>query len=224
MTDAITAAEFTAGEGTADWRVLRRSAVARFATGSFTWGVRLVSRIGALAEAANHHPDVDLRYGTVTVRTWSHDIGGLSARDLALAAEISMAARELDVAADSAGVEDVTIGIDAIAGPEVQQFWQALLGYEPQPDHMDGNDAAAPLTDPDGRLPVVWFQRTDERREQRGRIHLDVWVPHDQAEQRVAAAVEAGGRLVTDEFAPSWWVLADAEGNEACVCTWQGEF
>ena len=37
----------------------------------------------------------------------------------------------------------------------------------------------------------------------------------------VEAAVAAGGRLVTDDFAPSWWVLADADGNEACVCTWQ---
>ena len=223
MTDAITAAEFTAGEGIGDWRVLRTSAVARFTTGSFTRGVRLVSRIGALAEAANHHPDVDLRYGTVTVRTWSHDVGGLSARDLALAREISMAARELDVAADPAGVKDVTIGIDAIVGPEVQQFWQALLGHDAQLAR-EGNDAAAPLSDPDGRLPVVWFQQSDERREQRNRIHLDVWVPYDQAEQRVAAVVAAGGRLVTDEFAPSWWVLAVAEGNEACVCTWQGEF
>lgn len=223
MTDAITAADFTASQGTADWRVLRSSAVARFATGSFARGVRLVSRIGALADTANHHPDVDLRYGAVTVRTWSHDVGGLSARDVALAREISTAARELDVAADPAGVADVTVGIDAIAGPEVQKFWQVLLGYDAQPDRA-GNDAAAPLSDPDGRLPAVWFQRTDERREQRGRIHLDVWVPHDQAERRVAAAIAAGGRLVTDEFAPSWWVLADTEGNEACVCTWQGEF
>ena len=31
----------------------------------------------------------------------------------------------------------------------------------------------------------------------------------------------AGGELVTDEFAPAWWVLSDADGNLACVCTWQ---
>jgi 4a-hydroxytetrahydrobiopterin dehydratase len=223
MTDAITAAEFTAEAGTGDWRVLRSSALARFTTGSFTRGVRLVSRIGALAEAANHHPDVDLRYGTVTVRTWSHDVGGLSARDVALAREISMAARELDVASDPAGVSDVVLCIDATAGPEVQSFWQALLGYDAEAEYS-GNDAAGRLTDPDGRLPAIWFQQSDERREQRNRIHVDVWVPFDQAERRMAAALAAGGRLVTDEFAPSWWVLADAEGNEACVCTWQGEF
>jgi 4a-hydroxytetrahydrobiopterin dehydratase len=222
MTDAITAAEFTAAEGTGGWRVLRKSAVARFATGSFGAGLRLITRIGVLAESANHHPDVDLRYGAVTVRTWSHDVGGLSRRDVALAREISAAARELSIEPDPAGVRDVAIGIDAVVGSAVQLFWRALLGYDAQPEDR-GNNAADPLTDADGRQPRVWFQQSDERREQRNRIHLDVWVPHDQAEQRVAAAVAAGGRLVTDEFAPAWWVLADAEGNEACVCTWQDE-
>jgi 4a-hydroxytetrahydrobiopterin dehydratase len=38
----------------------------------------------------------------------------------------------------------------------------------------------------------------------------------------VAAAVAAGGRVVSDEMAPSGWVLADPEGNEACVATWIG--
>lgn len=37
----------------------------------------------------------------------------------------------------------------------------------------------------------------------------------------LAAAVAAGGTLVTDRFARSFWVLADAEGDEACACTWQ---
>lgn len=220
MSDAITAADFTAAVGTGGWRVLRTSAVARFATGSFGSGLRLITRIGVLAEAANHHPDVDLRYGTVTVRTWSHDVGGLSQRDVALAREISAAARELSIEADPARVRDVAIAIDAVDGSAVQPFWRALLGYDTQPDHR-GNNAAESLADADGRQPRVWFQQSDERREQRGRIHLDVWVPHDHAERRVADAIAAGGRLVTDEFAPAWWVLADAEGNEACVCTWQ---
>jgi hypothetical protein len=56
----------------------------------------------------------------------------------------------------------------------------------------------------------------------RNRIHIDVWVPHDQAEARIAAAIAAGGHLVTDQYVPAWWVLADAEGNEACVATWMG--
>src|SRR5690606_37145849 len=100
MSDAITPAEFSAGPGVGDWRVVGGSAVVRYGTGSFATGLRLIMRIGVLAESANHHPDVDLRLGTVTVRTTSHDIGGLSRRDLALAQEVSAAARELSIAAD----------------------------------------------------------------------------------------------------------------------------
>jgi predicted enzyme related to lactoylglutathione lyase len=60
----------------------------------------------------------------------------------------------------------------------------------------------------------VFFQQLDEPREQRNRIHLDLFVPADQAQARVAAAVAAGGRIVRDTEAPAWWTLADPEGNE----------
>ncbi|NNG34857.1 4a-hydroxytetrahydrobiopterin dehydratase [Nakamurella aerolata] len=100
MTDAITAQEFSDSDGVADWTVAAGSAesagvTAEFATKDFATGLRLVNKIGELAEAANHHPDVDLRYGSVTVRLSSHDIGGLSRRDAKLAAQISRAAAEL---------------------------------------------------------------------------------------------------------------------------------
>ncbi|WP_402468852.1 4a-hydroxytetrahydrobiopterin dehydratase [Isoptericola aurantiacus] len=104
MSDQISAADFRAADGTQDWRVTADGTVeAVFATGSFTTGVQLVEAIAELAEAANHHPDVDLRYGTVTVRLTSHDVGGLSERDAALAARVSQAARELDVPVDAVG-------------------------------------------------------------------------------------------------------------------------
>ena len=61
----------------------------------------------------------------------------------------------------------------------------------------------------------------DAPRPQRNRIHLDVTVPHDVADARVAAAIEAGGTLLSAESARAFWILADPEGNEACVCTWQ---
>ena len=88
-------------------------------------------------------------------------------------------------------------------------FWRAVLGYRPVGDED--------LIDPTCRGPSFWFQQMDAPRPQRNRIHIDVWVPHDQAEARVAAAIAAGGHLVSDEHAPAWWILADAEGNEVDV-------
>jgi 4a-hydroxytetrahydrobiopterin dehydratase len=58
-----------------------------------------------------------------------------------------------------------------------------------------------------------------ETRQGGGAIHVAIWVPPEQAEARVAAALAAGGRLVRDQFAPAWWTLADAAGNEADIAT-----
>lgn len=55
-----------------------------------------------------------------------------------------------------------------------------------------------------------------------GAIHVAVFVPYEQAEARIAAALAAGGRMVRDQFAPMWWTLADAAGNEADIATTKG--
>jgi 4a-hydroxytetrahydrobiopterin dehydratase len=214
MTERITPQQFHDAAGVEDWRVVFEGACAHFRTGSFAKGVALVEAIGALADDANHHPDVDLRYHGVTVRLITHDVQGLSERDAELARRISEAARRLGIDADPGAVQTVQISIDALVGADVMPFWRALLGYRQQGDED--------LVDPRGRGPSIWFQRMSEPRAQRNRIHVDVSVPHDQGEARVAAAIAAGGHLVTDEHAPQWWVLADAEGNEACVATWLG--
>ena len=104
MVDKITAEEFTSAEGVEDWKVLDSGQVGSvFRTGSFDKGVELVVRIGALADAANHHPDVDLRYPSVTVRVSTHEVGGLSERDISLAREISAAAAELGLQGEPGG-------------------------------------------------------------------------------------------------------------------------
>lgn len=82
--------------------------------------------------------------------------------------------------------------------------------------------AAVTTVDPLGQGPAIWFQQMDVPRPQRNRIHLDISVPHDEAAGRIDAALAAGGRLVSDVAAPAFWVLADTEGNEACITTWQG--
>jgi 4a-hydroxytetrahydrobiopterin dehydratase len=120
----------------------------------------------------------------------------------------------LDLPADPAGVQTVQISIDALVTEKVMPFWRALLGYE--------QVGAEDLLDPHRRGPALWFQQMDVPRPQRNRIHVDISVPHDQAEARVTAAIAAGGRLVSDRNAPEYWALADAEGNEADVATWLG--
>ena len=214
MDDSISPQQFHDSEGVDDWRVLAWGVSSHFRTGSFETGVRLVSAIGALADAANHHPDVDLRYGGLTVRLVSHDVGGLSARDVHLARQISKAARDLDVPADPWAVQDFGLAIDAHVSAEVMPFWRAVLGYDP----MGEED----LVDPHGRWPGLWFQDMEPPRTERNRIHVDLFVPHDEAEARVEAAVAAGGRIVYDARAPMWWTLADPEGNEVDIATWQG--
>jgi 4a-hydroxytetrahydrobiopterin dehydratase len=195
-----------------DWRVVRDDACTHFRTGSFATGVALVDAIGRLADTAEHHPDIDLRSDGVTVRLRTHSNDGLSERDVVLARQISAAARELGVPVDPTGLQSVQVAIDALVLPDVMPFWRAVLGYREVGD--------ADLLDPHFQGPPFWFQQMDAPRPQRNRIHIDVYVPHDQAEARVAAAIAAGGHLVSDENAPEWWTLADAEGNEVDVAPW----
>jgi 4a-hydroxytetrahydrobiopterin dehydratase len=214
MVETVTPQQFHAAVGVEDWRVVGPTANAYFRTDSFQRGVEFVNEIAIYAEAQNHHPDIDLHYSSVTVRLSTHEVSGLSERDVELAQTISLTARTLGIIADPTRVQDVQIAIDALDIPTVRAFWRAVLNYRDEGDED--------LLDPNGHGPSFWFQQMDVPRTERNRIHVDVSVPHDQAPARVAAAIAAGGRLVTAEFAPSWWILADPEGNEACVAIWMG--
>ncbi|MCU1495142.1 MAG: transcriptional coactivator/pterin dehydratase [Acidimicrobiaceae bacterium] len=50
--------------------------------------LRYVNEVGALAEAAGHHPDVDIRWNTVTLRLSTHSLGGITDADISLATKI----------------------------------------------------------------------------------------------------------------------------------------
>ena len=220
MSDYITPTQFSESDGVDDWRVLGDGASAYFRTGSFAAGARLVQAIGELPAAEDHHPDVDLRHDGVTVRlvTVADDYLGMSRRDADLARQISAAARELGLAADPAAVQSLLVIPGAPARAEVMPFWRAVLGYQPRRDSPDQD-----LVDPRNRGTSFWFEQMEEPRpDGGGSIHIAVWVPHEQAEARIAAALAAGGRMVRDEFAPSWWTLADAWGNEADIATTKG--
>jgi 4a-hydroxytetrahydrobiopterin dehydratase len=202
--------------GLDDWRLLLGAIHARYSTGGFVKGLAFVNAIGAAAEEMNHHPDLDLRWGHLSIKLFSHDVHALTDRDVRLARRISELAAELGVKARPADVAVVELGLDTADFAAVRPFWRAVLGLQDNPSVPDE------LADPKGNLPTLWFQKTEPHDPPRQRFHLDLHVPHDVAEQRIAAALAAGGTLVSDNEAPSFTVLADADGNKVCVCTWQG--
>jgi 4a-hydroxytetrahydrobiopterin dehydratase len=217
MTDQISPKEFHQAEGVEDWRVVGDGASVCFPTESFALAARLVQAISELPGIENHPPDVDLRPDGVTVRliTVTDNYYGMSRQDIEVARQISGVARDLGLSADPSAVQSLLVIPGATSTAEVLPFWRAVLGYEPRPDSPDED-----LVDPRNRGPCFWFEQMNEPRpDGGGAIHIAVWVPHEQAEPRIAAALAAGGRMVRDKFAPSWWTLADAAGNEADIAT-----
>ncbi|HEU5042795.1 MAG TPA: 4a-hydroxytetrahydrobiopterin dehydratase [Nocardioidaceae bacterium] len=202
----------------ADWRQILGRIKARFHTGDFAKGLALVNKIGESAEAANHHPDILLSYTDVIVTLSSHDVHGITSRDLDLARRISGHAAELGAEPDVAGLTQLELGLDTPRGSALAPFYAALLG---------GTIEQGEPVDPSGQVPTVWWQDPTETDEELAlpeqtfeqRWHFDVWVPHDEAERRLQAVLDAGGRLVSDRAAPSYWVIEDPDGNRSCICT-----
>ncbi|GAA1550814.1 4a-hydroxytetrahydrobiopterin dehydratase [Brevibacterium picturae] len=199
--------------GLADWQGLPDRIGARFLTGDFATGLDLVSRIGAAAEEANHHPEITLTFPHVDIRLTSHDTGAVTERDLELAAQISELAASAGVSADPKIPALLELGMDTAHRDAIAPFWAALLTGDAS--NVSGRD----VIDPAGQMPLLWFQDCEEHAVPHQRLHVDVSVPGAVAPERIRAAVEAGGTVVDESQAPSFTVLADADGNRACVCT-----
>ncbi|MCU1400621.1 MAG: pterin-4-alpha-carbinolamine dehydratase [Acidimicrobiales bacterium] len=210
---ALTADEFAALDGLDDWRYVLGAIHASYRAGSFPAAAALSVAIAAAAERAQHHPDIDIRYpDRVHVVLSTHAAGGLTTLDADVARTFTAIAADAGATSEATAAQGVEFAIDTMDVSRILPFWAAILGYR---------DVGGALVDPLRIGPPMWFQQMDEPRPERDRFHVDISVPHDVAEARVAAALAAGGTLMTDRFARSWWVLADADGNEACVCTWQ---
>ncbi|WP_271986552.1 VOC family protein [Pseudoclavibacter terrae] len=215
MSDQVSPQEFRQAAGTADWRVVGDGARANFATGNFAKGAAFVAAIAEAADDADHHPDVDLRYGSVMVRLISHDVGDLSERDIALATHVSEIARGLGIEATPGTVQSIQIAIDVVDLDAVLPFWEAVLAYE----RRGGED----LADPIAVGPNVWLQQIDAPRTERNTMHVDVYVPRDHVDARLEAALAAGGRVINDTSTPEYWTLADPEGNEVDLAPWRDD-
>jgi len=207
------------------WRYLLRDLAVSVPVRSLAHGSAVAAAAVAAGGAeADGHLRVDLRPDRVELSVQDRRAGVVTSLDTELAHRIAaaVAASGLAPAASTTAesprpVQMLELAIDAIDIPAIRPFWKAVLGYADEPG---GDDPSRAIVDPAGQLPAIWFQQMDAPRPQRNRVHFDITVAHDEAEPRVRAALAAGGRLVDDSFARSFWVLADAEGNEVCVCTW----
>lgn len=201
---------FLSSDGVDDWVVLHGGPTAVFRTDSLHQAAGLAA---AIAETPGLGPRAVLTAASdrLTVKL-TREVWGTEEEDAALARAISEVARTRGARADRGAVQEVQIAISARPDEIDLPFWRAVLGYAPVSDDNG--------IDPLGQGSTVWMQELDPAKPLRHAMHIDVSVARDAAEARVAAAVAAGGRVVTDAEAPATWILADRAGNKVCIAAW----
>ncbi|UIJ34907.1 VOC family protein [Allobranchiibius sp. GilTou73] len=206
----INATQFYAVAPRREWVLVFEGALAHFVCTDAAARVEFAREVVTAAGDALS-PDLDLRSGGVTVRlAATFEEGGLPDAAAEVAARISQVAQQLDLPADVSHLQTIQIAIDGGSG--AVPFWHAVTGYE-QPEDAD-------LIDPLRRGPGVWNQAVNDGREAPARLHVDISVSVEEAPRRVAAALQAGGRVVQDRFAPQWTTLADPDGNLVDIAAW----
>jgi 4a-hydroxytetrahydrobiopterin dehydratase len=202
------------------WRFLLGTLAVSVPVRTMLAGAALATRVVDICGVdADSHLRVDVRRDRVELVLRTLSAGGVTRRDVELAGAITSALGHAALAPPTGvdrPVQALEIAIDALDIEAIKPFWRAVFAYT-----GDGTGDDLEIVDPAGQGPTVWFQQMDAPRPQRNRIHFDITVAHDEAERRVQTALAAGGVLVSDAYARSFWILADAEGNEVCVCTWQ---
>ncbi len=208
-----TASQFAANNPASLWTPGLGAIHTEFVAETFSAAAQLVGAFGQAADRLDHHPEIHIRYpGVVGVSVSTHAVGGLSDLDERLAREFSTIAEKEGCRQQRAVMSLVEIAIDTVDADQIRPFWAAAMGYRV--------DRYNNLVDPRGLGPSIWFQQMDSPRTDRNRLHLDVTVAPEDADGRVANAVAAGGTLLSDKRARAFWTLADADGNEVCICTW----
>jgi len=211
-----------------DWRKLAQGLHARYLVDDFGTGARFVAAVGEAGDALGHHPSVSLGNGYVDLKLISadavyrddegteHVVEWVTQQDVDLARRITEIAADQKIDADPASIMVIELGLDTAHPATIAPVWAALLtgSTEAHGRGSIGDD----VRDAMGRVPILWFQETDEHETPRQRFHIEVYVAPEVAEQRIAAAVAAGGTIVDDSNAPSLTVIADQDGNKGIVC------
>lgn len=203
--------DFLAAEGLEDWVVLHGGPTAVYRTASLAESASLANAISLITEFNGTHAQLNVVSERLTVRL-TREVWNIESEHIDLARAISTVAKSHGFVADRSQVQEVQIAIAAKPDAIDLGFWRAVLGYEPM---LDDNGV-----DPLGNSSMVYMQELDTSKALKHAMHLDVSVAREVAEQRLAAAVNAGGVVVDDSHAPAWWILADRSGNKVCIVSW----
>lgn len=217
-----------AAAGLTDWRKLAQGLHARFLVDSFDVAARFVAAVGEAGNAVGHHPSVSIGTAHVDLKLVSDDaiyrdeegtehvVQWVTQKDVDLARQISDIAAGQGLDADPASVSQVELGLDTGRSATIAPVWAVLLtGNAQAQGHGSPSDE---IRDATGRIPNLWFGDADDEGRGGQRFHVEVYVAPEVVEQRVAAAVAAGGTVVDDSEAPSLTVVADPDGNTGVVC------
>lgn len=203
--------DFLNAEGVEDWVVLHGGPVAVFGVGSLAEAVELASAIGHVDGLEAIRPLLTLTPTSLAVRL-TRDMFQLEPMHVELARAVSAVARSCGVAADRGAAQEVQLAIAAQPGTITVDFWRAVLGYDPR----DDDNAVDRL----GHGSTIWMQELDPSKPLRHAMHVDVSVARECVDERLRAALAAGGRVVDDSAAPEAWILADPAGNKVCIAAW----
>ena len=228
--DMLRGEEIT-GAGLTDWRKLAQGLHARYLVDDFGTGARFAVAVGEAGDVLGHHPSVSIGTGHVDLELVSadaiyrddegteHVVEWVTQQDVDLARRITEIAAEHGLAAEPAAVSVIELGLDTAHSATIAPVWAALLtgNAEAQGRGTPGDE----IRDATGRVPNLWFGDAAEHEAPRQRFHVEVYVAPEVAEQRIAAAVAAGGTVVDDSDAPSLTVIADQDGNTGVLCVAQ---
>jgi 4a-hydroxytetrahydrobiopterin dehydratase len=222
--DMLTGDEITEAE-LSDWRKLAQGLHARYLVADFGTGARFVAAVGEAGDALGHYPSVSIGNEYVDLKLvtadaiYRDDEGTEHVVEWVTQKDVDLARRISEIAADPASVSVVELGLDTTDSATIAPVWAALMtGNAESQGHGSPSDE---IRDATGRVPNMWFGDADEHGSPRQRFHVEVYVAPEVAEQRIAAAVAAGGTVVDDSDAPSLTVITDQDGNKGILCVAQ---